>query len=230
MPALVRQGNEVWALDFTKHDYCSKPSLNTFVSFTMKVITIILISILVLFVASQVWSSMNTEKTESHKYEVLKKFDSIEIRKYAPAMFSYVVMEASSYKSVSSNGFQKLAGYIFGGNEENKKIAMTSPVSMEMDDSITMKFKIPEGMDSAGLPKPNNPNVRFKSEPAKTVAAIRFGGWSSDEKIAEYTQKLKDVLAKNGVKHNGKFSYLGYNPPFELVNRRNEIVVEVEGY
>ena len=104
---------------------------------------------------------------------------------------------------------------------------MTSPVAMTMEDSVTMKFKIPEGMTLDQMPKPSNSAVRFRSEPEKVVAAIRFGGWSTDERIAEYTQKLKELLAEKGIEHNGNFSYLGYNPPYELINRKNEIIVEL---
>jgi hypothetical protein len=32
------------------------------------------------------------------------------------------------------------------------------------------------------------------------------------------------------LQHNNHFSYLGYNPPYEMINRRNEIVVELINY
>jgi hypothetical protein len=38
------------------------------------------------------------------------------------------------FKEASSQGFSILAGYIFGGNKENEKIAMTSPVTMSLED------------------------------------------------------------------------------------------------
>ena len=59
------------------------------------------------------------------------------------------------------------------------------------------------------------------------MAAIRFSGGANDEKIESYTQELKTLLEKEGIEHLNNFSYLGYNPPYELTNRRNEIVVEV---
>jgi hypothetical protein len=34
-------------------------------------------------------------------------------------------------------------------------------------------------------------------------------------------------LEKHNLTHTGKFSYLGYNPPFEVINRRNEVAVEL---
>ena len=194
----------------------------------MKALLITLLVIAVLFIVAQGFIMRSTSKTETHAYTVLKAYDDFEIRKYEPALFSYVVMQSDSYKNVSSSGFRSLAGYIFGGNAKNQQISMTSPVTMTMADSVTMKFKIPEGMELENMPQPNNPEIRFASEPEKIMAAITFGGWATDERIAEYTQKLKNLLDQNNIEHGGTFSYLGYNPPYEVVNRRNEVVVEVK--
>jgi hypothetical protein len=62
------------------------------------------------------------------------------------------------------------------------------------------------------------------------MAAIRFGGWANDDRIEKYKQKLSLELEKQGLKHTGKFNYLGYNPPYALIARRNEVVVELVGF
>jgi len=193
----------------------------------MKTLLIILAILSVLFIASQVLIKRLTNKTEEHEFTVLNDYGSFQIRKYKAATFSYTVMKAQDYKTVSGTGFRRLAGYIFGRNEENQKIAMTSPVSMTMSDSVIMKFKIPEGLDLENLPKPLDPNVRFQTEQEKIVAAIRFGGHASDRKIEKHTNELKSLLSQKGISHTGEFSFLGYNPPYDLINRRNEIIVEV---
>ncbi|MCB9246966.1 MAG: heme-binding protein [Flavobacteriales bacterium] len=193
----------------------------------MKILLIATGVILLLFIAAQVAIKISTNRTETHAYQVLDNYGDFEIRRYAPANYSYTIMRSNSYKAVSNRGFRTLAGYIFGNNARNQKIAMTTPVSMSMDDSVTMKFKIPEGLKMEELPKPSDPNVHFVAEPEKIVAAICFGGWSSDERIAEYTAKLRAKLDEQGLVHGESFSYLGYNPPFELFGRRNEIVVDV---
>lgn len=194
----------------------------------MKTVAIVALVLGILFVVSQIVIKRATNKTEGHQYTVLKVYDDFEIRKYEPALFSYTVMKSDKYQKVSSTGFRRLAGYIFGNNEKNQNIAMTSPVTMDMGDSITMKFKIPDGLEMDVLPKPTNDQVKFVEEPAKTVAAIRFGGKSSDKRIAEYTQKLKKALENEGLSYTGNFSYLGYNPPYEVIGRRNEVVVELD--
>lgn len=183
-----------------------------------------------MFVIVQIVMAQSTKNIEMYPYEVVKSYDGFEVRQYESRNFSYVSMPAASYKTNSSKGFRMLAGYIFGDNEKEEKIAMTSPVAMDMNDndSMQMMFMIPSEYDINDLPKPKNGEVRFKTEPAKLVAAIQFGGWSSDERIEEHKQLLIALLAKEGIEHNGVFSYLGYNPPYELVNRRNEVIVELK--
>ena len=36
-----------------------------------------------------------------------------------------------------------------------------------------------------------------------------------------------DELVKEKLNFSSKFTFLGYNPPYEVMNRRNEIVVEL---
>ncbi len=91
-----------------------------------------------------------------------------------------------------------------------------------------MMFLVPKKYTKDNLPKPQNPNIKFIELPEKMIAAIRFGGWASNEKIALYRLALEELLEKNGIKHTGRFSVLGYNPPYEFLFRRNEIIVELE--
>jgi hypothetical protein len=101
---------------------------------------------------------------------------------------------------------------------------------MEIGDTTRMSFMVPSDLSKEDLPKPNNGRIYFEEQGQKIMAAIEFGGWADDEKIEEYTNKLKASLKENGLTYTGKFSYLGYNPPFQVIARRNEIVVELEGF
>jgi hypothetical protein len=191
---------------------------------TLLIVTSILLGIMIL---AQAFIYTSTNSTEQHKYVVLKKFEEFEVRQYAPAMFSSVKMVSDSYDATSSAGFRTLAGYIFGGNDKNEKIAMTSPVVMEIGDTTRMSFMVPSDMKKEDLPKPNNGRIYFEEQEQKIMAAIEFGGWADDQKIEEYTNKLKANLKANGLSYTGKFSYLGYNPPYQVIGRRNEVVVEL---
>jgi len=121
-----------------------------------------------------------------------------------------------------------LAGYIFGNNERNEKISMTSPVLMSLGDSTTMMFMVPKEFNKDMLPKPNQSGIEFKEEPAKTFAAIRFSGWANDTKIEKYKQNLKVALDAQGIKYTNHFYFFGYNAPYEVFNRKNEVLVELQ--
>ena len=41
---------------------------------------------------------------------------------------------------------------------------------------------------------------------------------------------LMNEIVKEKLSYINKFSFLGYNPPYEVMNRRNEVVVELINY
>ena len=65
-------------------------------------------------------------------YQVLNDYGHIQIRQY-PAMVVAQTEVNADYKNSSSQGFQRLAGYIFGGNKKQQKMAMTAPVIQEQE-------------------------------------------------------------------------------------------------
>ena len=189
---------------------------------------IITASILVgLFIVSQSFVYLSMSKIEEHKYVIIKEYDEFEVRRYDSALFSSVVLEDTTYEQTANSGFRVLAGYIFGGNETGQKIAMTSPVAMELGDSTKMSFMVPSNYTEKDLPKPKNGRIFFERKEGAIMAAIRFGGWADDARIEKYKNDLIQALEKQGLKYTGKFSYLGYNPPYAIVARRNEVVVEL---
>ena len=194
----------------------------------MKILLISLGVIVVAFIIVQLYAMNEQKNIESYPYVVNKKYDTFEIRNYEATLFSSVKLSTKDYKEASSKGFSILAGYIFGGNEKNEKIAMTSPVAMSLEDSMKVMFMVPKKFKKETLPHPNQSQIEFREEPAKTVAAITFGGWANDEKIAKYKEKLKAALDAEGIKYTNRFYFLGYNPPFEVINRKNEVIVELE--
>ncbi len=193
----------------------------------MKVTLIAVSSILLLFIGYKMVKSKADPGIESYPYKVISKDDKIEIRQYEPALFTSVKIGSSNYDSASSSGFRVLAGYIFGGNAENEKIAMTSPVSMSLEDSMEMMFMVPAEYKKEDLPDPNDKNIKFVEQPAKVMAAISFGGWSNDEKIEKYKKELTDHLKQKNIEFTDRFYFYGYNAPYDVVNRRNEVLVEL---
>ena len=145
----------------------------------MKILLIILGVILALFVIVQFFAFSGRKNIESYSYQVVKKYKYFEIRNYEASLFTTVKLSSKGYKDTSRKGFSILAGYIFGDNDKNKKIAMTSPVAMSLEDSVTMMFMVPREFDKKTLPKPNQPQINFVEEPAKKIAAISFTGSST---------------------------------------------------
>jgi hypothetical protein len=194
----------------------------------MKAIIIITAIAIFLIVLSQSYITMSANKTEEQKYTVILKEKEFEIRFYPPATVASIHSNAKTYKDLSGSGFRTLAGYIFGGNETNTSISMTSPVHMDINDTVSsMSFVMPSSYNEENLPKPNNPNVRIQKTAEEHVAVIRFGGFASDKDLVFYTNKLHNLLKEKGISYYGNTRFLGYNPPFQLVNRRNEIIVSV---
>ena len=147
----------------------------------------------------------------------------------AEALVATVVRPGGAYSEVSSSGFRQLAGYIFGGNEGGRKIAMTAPVHMELgSDSSRMSFVMPEDLAMDSLPRPNDPDVRLHRAPEEVVAALRFSGFANEQMIQERSAELLERLVQQGLTPLGPVRYLGYNPPWQLVGRRNEVVVSVK--
>ena len=166
---------------------------------------------------------------ENQKYRLVQSEAQFEIRFYPSATFAKIYSQGTNYKSVASSGFRKLAGYIFGGNEQKQSIAMTAPVRMEMSDKgSTMSFVMPEKYKESDLPKPNDSDVQIVKSSPQYVAAITFGGYADDEKIKERRDQLLKLIQEKGIKVVGEYIFLGYNAPFQFWSRKNEIVIPIE--
>jgi hypothetical protein len=195
----------------------------------MKTFFIILAAVGILFILLQSYIVMSSTNTEEQKYSVIEKDNDFEIRLYPPATFATIKSTAKTYKDLSGPGFRKLAGYIFGGNAAETKIAMTAPVHMDLNDTVSsMSFVMPSNYSEANLPQPNDTNISVHKTNEEYVAALRFGGFVSDHDLEINTAKLKRILAEKGITYYGNFRFLGYNPPYQLFGRRNEIIVSIE--
>ena len=89
----------------------------------MKMFIIISAVIILLTFLLQSFIIISTNKTEEQKYSLVRKYKDFEIRFYPSATIATINSNAKTYKDLSGPGFQKLAGYIFGGNETNTKIS-----------------------------------------------------------------------------------------------------------
>jgi hypothetical protein len=172
--------------------------------------------------------SFSSKGTETPEYKVLKTIEEVEVRLYPQMVVAKTSLSDDSFDNNGSNGFRTIAGYIFGGNEKNEKIAMTSPVVMNMGDSASMYFVMPKSYKQEDLPNPSSKQVKITTVEPKTLAVISYGGFSSDSKIKEHIEKLKEILLKNKLSTIGDYMYMGYNAPWDVINRKNEVAIEVQ--
>ncbi len=169
-------------------------------------------------------------RTEIQKYEVIFKKGAFEIRYYPEAILASVSSHGS-YDNSKNSSFRVLAGYIFGGNKEEQKIAMTAPVRMSTSGKTsTMSFVLPSHMEFENLPEPLSSKVKLHESKPVYAASLRYGGYTNDVEINAKKQELTGILNELGIGYNDNFEYLGYNPPYQMVNRRNEILVELTNF
>jgi hypothetical protein len=157
--------------------------------------------------------------TEKIEYEVVGRLGSIELRRYPRTTLA--VVEGTS----DDEAFGILFDFITGGNVPSRRIAMTAPV-ISTDDSFSFVMPSNEGIDS--LPKPTNERVKVLEVPERIVAAIRFRGRTSRERVAAMEAELLGTLESDRLSTAGKAFLMRYNPPFiPGFLRRNEVGIQV---
>jgi len=176
---------------------------------------------------------------EEPKYTVLREHDGFEVREYAPYIVAEVVVPGPSDEA-GSQGFRILAGYIFGKNKGERKIAMTAPVAqapaptrIEMTAPVTqaataggfvVQFMMPGEFTLDSLPEPLDPQVRLKEVPGGRFAVIRYSGTWSERNYEEHLLKLQRGVEAAGLRTTGSPIYSRYDAPFvPWFMRRNEI-------
>lgn len=192
-----------------------------------------------LFFVTLVAMPLFSHAIEEPDYEVIRKFDNVELRRYAPYVVAEVVLDTRA-EDAGSQAFPILAGYIFGKNKGEKKLAMTAPVTqtaapvrMEMTAPVTqaavaggtlVQFVLPKGVTLATAPEPVDPRVHLRVVPAATWAVIRYSGTWSQSNYLEHLGELKVSLDAAGVATQGEPVFARYDPPFTpWFMRRNEV-------
>ncbi|MDO8938613.1 MAG: heme-binding protein [Methylicorpusculum sp.] len=177
-------------------------------------------------------------------YQILKDEGQIQVRQY-PALVVAETEIGSDYKTSSSEGFQRLAGYIFGKNKTQEKLAMTAPVTQEKASTTLdmtapvfqqksagkwrMAFVLPQEYTMATAPIPLDPAVIIKEIPAKKVAALTYSGSLSEQGIIENATTLTEWLSNQPNKALSQPRSAAYDPPWTLpFLRRNEIHIDIE--
>lgn len=152
-----------------------------------------------------------------------------EVRSYAPHLVAEVKVDGSRSAAVR-RGFQMLAGFIFGKNAEETKIAMTAPVTQTQEDGLWhVQFVMPDGYEMDNLPAPNDARIQFRMTPIEQQAVVQFSGRWTDRRLAEKTGELRRWIREQGLQVADGPRYYFYDDPFTLPGRRrNEIAFRIE--
>jgi hypothetical protein len=170
-------------------------------------------------------------RIEKPAYTVEKELGRrIEIRLYAAMVIAKTNLPGASFDDYGSQGFRNVASYIFGNNQQQQKIAMTSPVIMEQGQDACMYFVMPKQYAKSDLPQPNSSRIEITEVQPKRLAVIRFGGWANDRRIAKYQALLKATLEKENIPFKESFLFMAYNAPWDIIARRNEVALELSTY
>ena len=163
------------------------------------------------------------QQTETQLYDVIEKYDNIEIRYYPPA-----AKVMSKDKIGGNKNFRNLFNYISGSNSNNEKILMTTPVYMKTDkENQIMEFVLPKKFNDKEIPKPVNDNLEVYKSKEGTYASIRYSGYNNSEKQVLNTERLLNKLKELKRKAIGKPILLSYDAPYKFYNRRNEVLIEL---
>ncbi|XP_051954915.1 heme-binding protein 2 [Xyrauchen texanus] len=154
-----------------------------------------------------------------------------EVRTYHATNWVSTAVPGMEQDTALSTGFRRLFKYIQGTNEKKSKVEMTAPVSCMIDpgagpaceSTFTVSFYIPEE-HQADPPKPSDSEVFIENRKELTVFVRTYGGYANSENSQEEILKLMESLKKDGMKFKESPYYrAGYDSPFKLTNRRNEV-------
>jgi effector-binding domain-containing protein len=160
---------------------------------------------------------------EEANYEVVKKNEIYEIRKYSDRLA--IETEISNQGS----SFRKLFNYISGNNENNEEIKMTTPVTqVEKKGSMTMQFYLPSRFNKDDIPNPSNSDVKILNIKGGYYAAIIYSGRASDKNFTKHKNILENELIKKNISILSPPIKATYNSPFTLpLLRRNEAMFKI---
>jgi hypothetical protein len=175
----------------------------------------------------------------------------VEIRRYQPFSLCTVSMErprpVDSYKTDATvsdpttggaRAFGALAGYLFGKNDKQQAMAMTTPVisrrtTTEASSGKVMSFVLPSKFWSSleGAPKPlDGSGVTLQQEIGGDRAVVMFGGYVSASETERRKEQLLSALAdsEEWEAADEPITLAQYNDPFTPPwNRVNEVSVAV---
>ncbi|MEL7460294.1 MAG: heme-binding protein [Pseudomonadota bacterium] len=178
---------------------------------------------------------------ETPSWQVEKRDGPFELRLYQPYLAAEVTIRGNPDTALRQ-GFQTLAGFIFGDNDGGAKVAMTSPVTREpakiamtspvtregAGDTWTVRFMMPSDYSADTLPQPKNDNIRIVTVTPGRRAVHRFAGLASQTRLRAAEAQLRTWVQMQDLTATGEADASWFDDPFTLPwRRRNEVSLPV---
>ncbi|XP_029984528.1 heme-binding protein 2 [Sphaeramia orbicularis] len=160
-----------------------------------------------------------------------KQGQDYEVRTYHATKWVSTSLKGMDMDQAMNTGFRRLFKYISGTNQNNVKVEMTAPVTgfvepgagPACESQFTVSFYIPEEHQE-NPPQPSDPDVFIEQRKEFTAYVRTYGGFSNEQLKRDELQKLLESLKRDGVEYVDQPYYVaGYDSPFKLMNRRNEV-------
>jgi hypothetical protein len=91
-----------------------------------------------------------------------------------------------------------------------------------------MEFVLPKDMNHSNTPSSNSQMVEVYESHSGYFIAIGFGGYAMERTVRKATDTLKAIAEKYHLKIKSSPLLLVYNSPYKIMNRKNEILFEIE--
>ncbi|GBF94802.1 hypothetical protein Rsub_07974 [Raphidocelis subcapitata] len=192
---------------------------------------------------------------ETPAFELLRRGRGYEVRRYDPFLVAETPLDgcapaagAGSGQGEASSGggggggggadpagpggraFNSLAGYLFGGNAEGRKMRMTTPVLSSSAGRMAFVIGPSDARDLSAAPAPaSGAPVALRLEPGGAVAARAFGGAADPARCAAEERALRGALLRDGLRPAEGWSLARFNDPSTPGPlRRNEVLIALE--
>jgi len=169
-------------------------------------------------------------KNECPKFKEDYNSTAYEIRTYEPSKWVSTTITGINYLEAAEEGFDRLFAYIQGENVQHKKIPMTVPVINTVipgtgpvcATKFTFSFFVPFEFQK-NTPKPTSPDLFLSELPEQKVYVRVYPGFTSQKRFIEEAQELAAALNSTQTYDKSMYYLAGYDSPFHLFNRHNEI-------
>jgi hypothetical protein len=183
-------------------------------------------------------------RLEEHpKYEVVDRIGDVEVRRYAPAVLAEITLKGTHGKALD-HAFDRLADYVFGGNQAHQTMAMTSPVLQRPEgtpwpassrvgsdaEQWTIAFFLGNDLTAQEMPAPNDPAIHVVRVDTHLVAALTYHGNNTDDRRRRARDQLVHALNGQSVyRIDDRVMWAQFDGPVVLpFAKKNEAQVAVK--